>query len=268
MKTDIIFSEDEKEFVILNYIDKVELVNPIEHIEECEIQQIISHIKGYLFFMAGRVSEEWYRNKAEEERNKIPDEKRWLNIILNTKVNENYIRLIQAEKKRDQEKLLEGLSITTNEMMNLFCIAYKDYGFLYSFYTFEVLPKGYENRKLPTVANYSNGKVNKLGDMDLTDGEIKQLIENRKVICAHFIEKENIWHCFLFTYRSMKGQEKWKGGQAHLHYASSSTFFREKEDFLKQLEQGKYEGTLSMHIPILDYGNQTINLQSPYSNEK
>lgn len=139
MKTDIIFSDDESEFVILDYIDKVELVNPIKYIQKCEIKQCISNIKGFLFskdrFMAEKVSEIWYIKKAIEELNKISDDERWRNKILNTKVNENYIKLIQSDKKKDQEKLLKGVSITIDEMMNLFCIAYKDYDFLYSFYT-------------------------------------------------------------------------------------------------------------------------------------
>lgn len=83
-------------------------------------------------------------------------------------------------------------------------------------------------------------------------------MENRTVITAHFIEKYEIWHCFLFTDRSMKGQEKWEGGQAHLHYVSSSTFFGEKEDLLNLMKEGEYKGTLKLHIPIIDYGNQTM----------
>lgn len=262
MKTDIIFSDDGQEFVMMDYVDKVELVSPIEHIKKCEIEQCISHIKGFLFskdrIMAENVPNIWYIRKAIEELENIPNEKRLLNKILNTKVNESYIKLINTEKKKEQEKLLKDLNITTNEMMNLFCIAYKDYDFLYSFYTFEVIPKGYENKELPKIANYSNGNISKIGNTDLTDGEIKQLIENRTVITAHFIEKDEMWHCFLFTDRSMKGQEKWEGGQAHLHYGSSSTFNGTKKDFLQQMEQGKYKGTLSIHIPIMDYGNQTI----------
>lgn len=266
MKTDIIFSENGQEFVIMDKVEKIELVNPIKYIQKCEIKQCISNIKGVLFsknrFMAENVPNIWYIKKAIEELNKKTNDKRLLNTILNTKVNENYIKLIQSERKRDQEKLLKGLNITTNEMMNLFCIAYKDYGFLYSFYTFEILPKGYENKRLPKIANHSNGNISKIGNTDLTDGEIKQLIENRKVIIAHFIEKDEVWHCFLFTYKSMKGQESWEGGQAHLHYVSSSYNFS-KEQILEKLRNGEHP-SLSIHIPIMDYGNQTITARINY----
>lgn len=260
MKTDIIFSEDGQEFVIMDYVEKVEKVNPIEYIEECELNHVISTIKGCLYsknkLMAEDVPNTWYIGKAIEELENIPNEKRLLNKILNTKVNQNYIKLINTGKKKDQEKLLKGLSITKDEMLNLFCIAYKDYGFLYSFYTFEVIPNGYENKELPKIANYSNGNISKIGKTNLTDGEIKQLIENRAVITAHFIEKDEVWHCFLFTDKSMKGQEKWERGQAHLHYVSSSYNFS-KEQILEELKNGEHK-SLSIHIPIMDYGNQTI----------
>ncbi len=122
--------------------------------------------------------------------------------------------------------------------------------------SFENLPNGLEGKKLPKLFHIKeDGTIHKVGETDLTDGELKNVIEHRKVIVSHFFEKDDFWHCFFLTYNSIGGKENWKNGQAHFHYISSS-FGISKADFIESVRTGKYKST-SIHIDLLDYGNQT-----------
>ena len=93
-------------------------------------------------------------------------------------------------------------------------------------------------------------------ECSITKGEVKNLIEQRKVIVSHFFDKDDNWHCFFTTYNSIGGKENHKGGQPHFHYISSA-FGISREDFLESMKSGQYKST-SIHIDLLEYGNQPI----------
>jgi hypothetical protein len=148
------------------------------------------------------------------------------------------------------------MTLNPDELMSLIFKSYNDFGYLYSKYLFENLPGGLEGKKLPKLFHIrEDGTIEKVGETDLTDGELKNVIEHRKVIVSHFFEKDDFWHCFFLTYNSIGGKENWKNGQAHFHYISSS-FEISKADFIESMRTGKYKST-SIHIDLLDYGNQT-----------
>jgi hypothetical protein len=136
--------------------------------------------------------------------------------------------------------------------------SYSNYKLLYSNYHFQHLDPGSQKKKLPKIIHQEdNGAITSIGDTDMMEGEMKNLLLHRKAVTAHFFENDNIWHCFFITYNSIKGAENWNGGQAHFHYISSS-FGISKEQFLISLESGKYLST-SIHITLKDYGKQTIS---------
>ena len=139
--------------------------------------------------------------------------------------------------------------------MSLIFKSYQDYGYLYSKYVFENLPNGFEDKKLPKLFHVKeDGTVYKVGETDLTDGQLKHIIEHRKVIVSHFFEKDDLWHCIFNTYASLAGRENHKDGQAHFHYISSS-FLLTKQEFIDSMDNGKYRST-KVHIDLLDYGHQ------------
>lgn len=124
------------------------------------------------------------------------------------------------------------------------------------FYTanifFENLPKGLEGKKLPKLFHLKeDGTIEKVGETELTDGELKRIIEQRTVIVSHFFELDDIWHCFFVTYNSLSGRENHKDGQPHFHYMSSG-FGISKEDFIESMRTGNYRAT-SVHFDLLDY---------------
>lgn len=149
------------------------------------------------------------------------------------------------------------MSCNPDELMSFIFKSYNEHVFLYSKYRFDNLPNGLEDKKLPKVFHLKDdGSIEKIGETDLTDGELKNVIEHRKVIIAHFFEKDEFWHCLFLTFNSVAGKENWKNGQPHFHYISSS-FGISKDDFIESMKNGKYRST-SIHIDLLDYGNQPV----------
>ena len=171
-------------------------------------------------------------------------------------VHENYLKLLATTKKKDQIKLLKGMSLSPGELMSLIFKSYNNYGYLFSRYLFENLPTGFEGKKLPQLFQLKeDDSIEKVGETDLTDGELKNVINQRKVIVSNFFEKDDTWHCFFITYNSIGGKENWKDGQPHFHYISSS-FGITKEEFIESMRTGKYRST-SVHIDLLDYRNKS-----------
>ncbi|RYD53439.1 MAG: hypothetical protein EOP52_04715 [Sphingobacteriales bacterium] len=71
---------------------------------------------------------------------------------------------------------------------------------------------------MPLLVEARGNYINKVGDTDLTDGQLRQAIDHRKVIVAKFFDNGDQWHCLFFTYESLGGKESWNDGQPHYHY--------------------------------------------------
>ncbi len=254
MNTEKIYDENGRGFIRVFSTDKVELVNPVEYYKTCELKKRATILRDLLYaknpFLTSLLDDKFFIKKAEEMLVGFFEE------FEQTPIHNNLIQLLQTTRKKDQIALLKGLTLNTKELMSLIFKSYNDFGFLYSKYLFENLPSGLEGRKLPKLFHLKeDGTIEKVGETDLTDGELRNVIEHRKVIVSHFFEKGDFWHCFFLTYNSIGGKENWKNGQVHFHYISSS-FGISKADFIESMRSGKYKST-SIHIDLLDYGNQT-----------
>src|SRR5690606_26136253 len=116
----------------------------------------------------------------------------------------------------------------------------------------EILPLAYNNKKLPEFFELNkDGSVHKIGETDLSDGELKNIITQRKIIISNFLIKDNIWHCFFSTMKGISGGEKYNGGQPHFHYISNA-FGISKEEFIKSIKTGKYKSS-NIHIDLFGY---------------
>jgi hypothetical protein len=254
MKTEKIFDENGHGFTRVFSTDKVELVNPVEYYKKYELQKRTITLRDFLFaknpFLTSQIEDKFFVRKAEETLVGFFEK------FEQTKVHENLIQLLNTTRKKDQEALLKGMTLNTDELLSLIFKSYNDFGYLYSKFLFENLPGGLVGKKLPKLFHIKDdGTIMKVGETDLTDGELKNVIEHRKVIVSHFFEKEDFWHCFFLTYNSIGGEENWKKGQAHFHYISSS-FGISKADFVESMRTGQYKSS-SIHIDLLDYGQQT-----------
>ena len=254
MNTDKIYNETGQGFTRIFSTDNVEKVNPVEYYKTYELEKRAIYIRDLLYakdpFLASQLDDNYFIKKAEETLVGFFEK------FEQTKVHDNFLQLLNTTRKKDQEKLLKGMSLNPNELTSLIFKSYNDYGFLYSKYRFENLHGGLDGRKLPKLLHIREDEtINKIGETDLTDGELKNVIEHRKVITSHFFDKDDFWHCLFLTYSSIGGKESWKNGQAHFHYISSS-FGISKGDFIESMRTGKYRAT-SIHIDLLDFGMQT-----------
>uniref|UniRef100_UPI00404B2ACC hypothetical protein n=1 Tax=Flavobacterium sp. TaxID=239 RepID=UPI00404B2ACC len=248
MKTTKIYDEDMKGFTRSYHSDFVENVNPIEYYKNLEKEVNIQTIKDILFMknplIASTLDESFFDRMANKFLGNTFEKTE--NIVL----HENFIKLLLTNKKSEQKKLLRGMSINYEELVAMIFKSY-EYGFLYSKYVFERLPNISPEKKKPLIAHKNNDNtITKVGYTDLTDGEIKSLIEQRKVIVSHFFAKDDLWHCFFGTYNSIRGKENWKDGQSHFHYISSGFGVR-KEDFILSMKKGNYLST-SIHLDYVE----------------
>jgi hypothetical protein len=59
-----------------------------------------------------------------------------------------------------------------------------------------------------------------VGQTDVSEQEMRALINQRSVVVAKFLDKGRYWHCFLHTYRGILGKEI--DNSPHIHYIISS----------------------------------------------
>ncbi|MND83404.1 hypothetical protein D3C87_1146920 [compost metagenome] len=250
----IITNKNTGESVIGFFEEKVENVNPVAYIQGLELFKRISIHKELFLKKNPQLIDSFDENQLKKAL--IPEVKEFFKEIESEAVHPNFLKLLSVTKKSEQVKLLKGLTLTSSQLAVLIFKSYREFGFLYSKYSFKVVPPQFAGKKLPILFNINDdGSVKKFGTTDLSDGSLKQLIEQRTVIVSHFFEKDGVWHCFFATYDSFAGRENYKDGQAHMHYISSG-FGISKDDFLASMQSGNYRST-NIHIDLLDYGNQS-----------
>ena len=254
MNTDKIHDENGHGFTRIHSMGKVVDVNPVDFYKTYQLNKTAIDLRDILNakdpFLTSKLDDSFFIKEADKMLIGFFDK------FENTDVPENLLKVLETTKKKDQIKLLKGMEFSPGQLMSLIFKSYSDYGYLYSKYVFENIPAGFEDKKLPELFHLKeDNSIVKVGETDLTDGQLRQVIENRKVIVSHFFSKEDIWHCLFLTYNSIAGKENWKNGQAHYHYISSS-FGVSKDEFIESMESGKYKST-PVHLDLLDYGNQT-----------
>ena len=253
MNTKKIFDENGQGFTRIFSTERIEKVNPVEYYKTFELEKRKIALRDLLNaknpFLTSLLDDDFFIKNAEntlvgffEQFDKV-------------EVHKNFLELLNTERKKDQVRLLKGMTINPDQLMSLIFKSYNDYGFVYSKYCFENLPMNLQEKKLPKLFHVNDdGTIKKVGETDLTDGQLKNIIEQRKVIVSHFFEKDEIWHGFFLTYNSIAGKENHNNGQPHFHYISSG-FEIAKEDFITSMENGKYLSS-NIHFDLLEYGNQ------------
>jgi hypothetical protein len=183
----------------------------------------------------------------------------YLTDLTNAEIPEGLVSVLRSTSKKEQEKCLRNLQLTPQIWMTFIFKAFKDYGFTYSEYTSEQIPKDIDKTDLPRVIKIDpeTREITKTGKTSLTDGQLRKVLDQRKVVAAKFLDKGSDWHCFFITYKSIGGQESWQDGQPHFHYISDK-FGISRNDAVAQFKGDKYPST-NFHIALLGYGNQPNN---------
>lgn len=250
----IIPDDDGKGFTIASIDEDIEFVDPISYLANRIINTRILVLKKMLKLECPTFPDDAIEKAAVKQAEK--DWEGHYNDVIKTEIPSALISLLKADSKKEQIRILKGLQLTPESLWAFIFKASTDYGYKYSSYYSEHLPKNIEQGSMPGLATLDRdtGEVKKVGETSLKDGQIKQAIEQRKVVSTKFIDGDNGWHCFFITYRSIGGEESWKDGQPHFHYISDK-FEISREDAVKQFKSDSYP-TTSVHIELLDYGNQ------------
>ncbi len=171
-------------------------------------------------------------------------------------VPNGFLKLFGTTKKYEQENLLKGQILTPDILMGLLIKA-EEQGFTISQYSSEYSQKGFDFSKMPFAFQVKeNGEVQTYGETELSDGQLKQAIEHRKVTIAKILDKGDEWHCFIVTFKSLRGEETWLGEkQPHYHYISNA-FGIHRTEVINQIKSEKYKLGNLPHIKLEGYGNQ------------
>jgi hypothetical protein len=241
--------------ILISFEDEdFEYENPVKHYEEgFVVKQMV--LKG----VPDNEMEGITEPSKESEKifiEAVIESKKMIQKFKEIKVPVNLAKLFGSNKKAVQEVLLKGLVLTPDILMG-FLIKAEESGYTLSQYISEHSPKGVDMSKMPLAYRVKkDGEVQTLGKTELSDGQLKQALENRKVTVAKFLDKVDEWHCFFVTFRSLKGGETWLGEkQPHYHYISN-TFGLTRDEVVKQIKSEKYKLGSLPHIKLEGYGNQ------------
>lgn len=221
-------------------------------------------IKHHAISMFSAINE-MHKHQTDQEFDEI--EKRALMQCMFNKAGEEFSSCVQNNpcptcidellnndyKKKEQISLLKGLELCPEHIASIFHRG-EELGYTSSQIRFEGIPKGYTVDELPKFAYIDeNGNVISFGGENFSDGQMKAFIDQAKVLIARILEKDGHWHCFLQTFKGLKGQESGvQGGQPHIHYVSDKFCQMSFDDLISLLENGNYPST-PVHIPLKNY---------------
>ncbi|WP_133271947.1 hypothetical protein [Hymenobacter radiodurans] len=161
----------------------------------------------------------------------------------------NLMSLLDTKRKNEQIHLTKGMELTNDELTAFIAQVGHFHGFLYSQYKSERIPNGTDLNSLPVFTHLNDdGSITKIGNSTLSDGQLKNVINQRKVLLGKFVEKGADWHCFVYTYDSINGKEKGDWG-SHIHYISSM-WGVPKADVVAGIKNGRYVSSGLPHIKI------------------
>lgn len=149
-------------------------------------------------------------------------------------------------KKAQQVQLWKGIVLRPIDFLWFNWLA-QQMGYLLDVYHVETIPSVYEKKKSPMVFREEDkGEVEKIGETNMSDGEMKAILRQRRVQTVRVYHKDDVWHCLYGTYKGINGEES---GPPHFHYISNRFgFSREELNMLIQANDMPSSGTV--HIPF------------------
>jgi hypothetical protein len=247
-----ILSDGDNGRYYINIIDDYEFSRPLEkfmHLfvaSNIRLHKMMVEASAATSGAAAIPEEIWMKVLSKNAINKWHDKEQEL---LTTQAPQVLWDVLAAASKKDQIKLLRGLSITWDAFFAFVCQAGEKLGYTYSSYKAHLNHGGLDRSKLPAIIRLrKDNTVKTVGHTTLTQGQLKQVITERKVINAKFLDKGDEWHCFFYTYKSIEGKENYKEEQPHIHYISSKWGIP-RTDILTAIRSGNYKST-SVHINI------------------
>lgn len=131
---------------------------------------------------------------------------------------------------KEQKRLLKGITLTSNDIL-WFNKDAQNLGYLMDIYHEEKYPAKFDEKNIPVCFHQQeDGSIETIGRTDMTDGEMRALLEQRKVVQARIYHKNEYWHCFYFTFKGLSGEEHGPMGSVpHYHYISDKSGITREE---------------------------------------
>lgn len=227
----------------------VEKVNPILYYKEFFLKSKII-IYSDLLQTEAKVNNFVFKKGDVFKAAKNEAINQWRDIlkkIYNIQIPETIKLLLNSQKKKEQVKLLKGFNFTSYELLAFIFYAYTEERYLLSQYSGEHYPKGTNKEQLPIISYLNEKGITKVGETDLSDGQLIQTVRHKKRNIAKFLDRGDEWHCFFITYSSLRGEESWKDGKPHFHYISDK-FGISREDVIKNIKSRSYKLGSLPHI--------------------
>ena len=224
-----------------------EYVNPIYHSYKTFVSMRIEYFKTFTnkrslsfadeLVLKNMALSEWHKHKA---------------AVLAHQVPEGLLNLFGTDKKKVQIKLLANVKLTVEDFEALLFQAWEKFSFKMSKYIFQHDPVEFRAMKKPMVTfKKSDTEIKKVGTTDMSDNQLKALIEKRNVVVATVLDNGDEWHCLFLTHKSISGQELQHIDNPHMHYVSSA-FGLTRDELINNFKQTRYRLD-SVHIPFEGY---------------
>ena len=245
-------SEEKSELTLLRTAN-AELVNPIEK-RRSDIINMNTALRLNSFQFAykhnkpspiGKFSMQSILTYLEKEGLKLWQE--CYDEIMQANLSDNIYEILNCSDKNNQEKILKSpFELSSLSFQKFIFNSWQLFGFKYSEYLFEHLPKGLDTRDLPKAFFLDNeDNIKAYGSTSLKSGVLKNALKHRKVTIAKFLDKDSEWHCFYYTYNSINGKEV--GEIPHIHYISNNWTI-DRKIILQELSKRDHSFTSSVHI--------------------
>lgn len=253
MNVEKIPDNDGKGFTLAVSHEDIENVDAMTYFREADVSKNMVIYREMLnkhdAEQTAALSDDFFRKKALgswEER---------LPLLTGANVPQNFISLLDSKSKGEQEKLMKGQSLSVMGLGSLLCRACTDSGYTMSKYRAEILAKGTDAATLPKLIHVKEDEVIVVGETDLKEGQLRNVVRHRKVIIAHFLDRGAEWHCFVHTEKSASGEENSMGGEPHIHYLSDKWGIS-RADVLQRIKDGNYP-TTKVHIELTEVRGKT-----------
>lgn len=225
------------EYVVIE-IGEINRQNPAYIFSNIWQEQHVVTVKSALRLKGEKMS---YNTEREIRQDALRSWQKKYQAAMKHELPKGLLELLTAEKKKVQIKLLKEFSISTNDLLPLYIQAYNNYGFRFSNYQVSYKPKDIEYKVFPKIIEKAadSDDIHIIGFTDMSKKQLHLAIDERREMIVRFLEKDEIWHCFFWTYKGIYGREKIHQNYSHMHYVASAWGYT-KEHVLTELKKRKY----------------------------
>lgn len=153
-------------------------------------------------------------------------EKQFSEMLGNSYRNNNLLELLSNDglSYKEQNRLLKGMVLTSTDILWFHKDA-QDLNYMLDVFQEEKYPEKFNFKNTPVCFCQQDDKsIETIGKTNMTEGEKRALLEQRKVVQARVFHKGEHWHCFYYTFKGLAGLELGILGKIpHYHYISDKS---------------------------------------------